>query len=141
MDALRAGLADGTIDAVASGHTPRSVDEKTTEFQEAVPGATGLETMLAVVFTELVRPGLLTLGDAVKTLSASPAGILGVEGGSLVSGGPADLLLFDPDGTWTVGSRVLQVKILKLAIHRPRAGRVRNHDHRRRPGQLPARRA
>lgn len=102
VDALRAGLADGTIDAVASGHTPRSVDEKYTEFQEALPGATGLETMLAVVFTELVRPGLLTLGDTVKSLSTSPAGILGVEGGSLASGGPADLLLFDPDGTWTV---------------------------------------
>ena len=102
VEALRAGLADGTIDAVASDHTPRSVDEKNTEFQEALPGATGLETMLAVVYTELVRPGLLSLGDAIKALSASPAGILGVEGGSLASGGPADLFLFDPDGTWTV---------------------------------------
>lgn len=102
VEALRAGLADGTIDAVASDHTPRSVDEKHTEFQEALPGATGLETMLAVVFTDLVRSGLLTLGDAVKAMSTSPSGILGVEGGNLASGGPADLLLFDPDGTWTV---------------------------------------
>ncbi len=102
VEALRAGLADGTIDAVASGHTPRSVDEKNTEFQEALPGATGLETMLAVMYTELVSPGLLTLGDAVTALSTTPAGILGVEGGSLASGSPADLLLFDPDGTWTV---------------------------------------
>ena len=102
MEALRAGLADGTIDAVASDHTPRSVDEKNTEFQEALPGATSLETMLAVVFTELIRPGLLTLDEGIRALSASPAGILGVEGGSLASGGPADLLLFDPDGTWTV---------------------------------------
>ena len=102
VEALRAGLADGTIDAVASGHTPRSVDEKNAAFQEALPGATGLETMLAVVYTELVRPGLLTLGEALKAMSSSPAGILGVEGGSLASGGPADLLLFDPDGTWTV---------------------------------------
>ena len=58
--------------------------------------------MLVVVFSELVRPGLLTLGDAVKAMSSSPTGILGVKGGSLASGGPADLLLYDPDGTWTV---------------------------------------
>lgn len=101
-EALREGLADGTIDAIASDHTPRSVDEKNTEFQEALPGAAGLETMLSVVFTEMVGPGLLTLNDAVRAVSASPAGILGVEGGSLASGGPADLVLFDPNGTWTV---------------------------------------
>ncbi len=104
VEALREGLADGTIDAIASDHTPRSVDEKDTEFQEALSGATGLETMLSVVFTEMVGPGLLTLNDAVRAMSTSPAGILGIEGGSLSSGAPADLTLFDPDGTWNVDS-------------------------------------
>ena len=102
VEALRTGLVDGTIDAIASDHTPRSVDEKNTEFQEALPGAVGLETMLSVVFTELVVPGHLTLSDVVKVLSTAPAGILGVEGGNLAAGSPADFFLFDPDGTWTV---------------------------------------
>ena len=102
VEALRAGLADGTIDAIASDHTPRSVDEKNTEFQEALPGAAGLETMLSVVYTELIAPGLLTLSDAVRNMSTAPGGILGTEGGSLTAGSPADLTIFDPDGTWTV---------------------------------------
>lgn len=102
VEALREGLADGTIDAIASDHTPRSVDEKNTEFQEALPGAAGLETMLSVVYTELIAPGLLTWSDAARSMSTAPGGILGTEGGSLAAGGPADLFLFDPDGTWTV---------------------------------------
>ena len=119
-EALREGLADGTIDAVATDHTPRSVDEKNTEFQEALPGAAGLETTLSVVFTEMVGPGLLTLNDAVRALSASPAGILGVEGGSLAPGGPADLTLFDPDGTWTVDPASFKSR----AANTPFAGRT-----------------
>ena len=102
VEALRAGVVDGTIDAIASDHTPRSVDEKHTEFQEALPGAVGLETLLSVVYTEMVAPGLLTLRDAVRRLSTAPGGILGTEGGSLATGRPADLVLFDPEGTWTV---------------------------------------
>ncbi len=102
VEALREGLADGTIDAIASDHTPRSVDEKNTEFQEALSGASGLETMLAVVFNDLVAPGILTAGDAVKAMSTTPAEILGVGGGNLAAGSPADLCLFDPDGSWKV---------------------------------------
>ena len=102
VEVLREGVADGTIDAIASDHTPRSVDEKNTEFQEALPGAAGLETMLSVVYTELIAPGLLTWSGAVRNMSAAPCGILGTEGGGLAAGSPADLVLFDPDGTWTV---------------------------------------
>ncbi len=120
VEGLREGLADGTIDVVASDHTPRSVDEKNTEFQEALPGVTGLETMLAVVFTELVASGHLTLSDAVKTMSTTPAGILGVEGGILAAGGPADLILFDPDGTWTVEPASFKSR----SANTPFAGRV-----------------
>ncbi len=102
VEALREGLADGTIDAIASDHTPRSVDEKNTEFEEALPGAAGLETMLSVVYTELIAPGLMTWRDAVLRLSTAPSGILGMEGGSLAAGSAADFFLFDPEGTWTV---------------------------------------
>lgn len=102
IEALRYGLADGTIDAIASDHTPRSVDEKNMEFQEALPGALGLETMLSAVYTELVVPGHLTISEAVNVLSTAPAEILGVDGGHLEVGCPADFVLFDPDSTWTV---------------------------------------
>ena len=152
VDALREGLADGTIDAIASDHTPRSVDEKNTEFQEALSGATGLETMLAVVFTEMVGPGLLTLNDAVRAMSTSPAGILGIEGGSLSSGCTprAELSPSSSNPGWTqldrrdpgrlVNPKKARPRWAQYAFpDRPRTERKRNGNHRRRPGKIPAR--
>lgn len=110
IEALREGLSDGTINAIASDHTPRSVDEKNTDFQEALPGVLGFETMLSAVYTELVTPGHLTMLDVVKALSTAPAEILGVEGGVLEVGCPADFVLFEPDTTWTVDPTVFNSK-------------------------------
>jgi dihydroorotase len=106
-DALRAGLAAGTIDAVATDHAPHAPEEKEREFDQAPPGTIGLETALAVVLTELVSPGLLTLSDAVDRLSTAPAGILGLtdQGGPIAPGVPANLVVFDPAAGWTVGDR------------------------------------
>jgi dihydroorotase len=103
-DALRAGLADGTIDAVATDHAPHAVEEKEVEFDQAPPGTIGLETTLAVIFTHLVEPGLLSLPRAVEALSAAPARILGAadHGGPVESGRPANLVVFDPAAAWTV---------------------------------------
>src|SRR5207302_4948160 len=67
--ALRSGLADGTIDAVATDHAPHAVEDKEQEFDHAPPGTIGLETALAVVLTDLVEPGLLSLSRAVEALS------------------------------------------------------------------------
>jgi dihydroorotase len=103
-DALRAALADGTVDAIATDHAPHAVEEKDLEFDLAPPGTTGLETALAVVLTHLVEPGALPLMRAIEALTSAPARILGAadHGGPLEPGRPANLVVFDPAAEWTV---------------------------------------
>src|SRR5262249_52973816 len=72
-DALRAALADGTIDVIATDHAPHAVEEKDLEFDLAPPGTIGLETALAVVLTHLVDPGVLPLMRAIEALTSAPA--------------------------------------------------------------------
>jgi dihydroorotase len=103
-EALRAGLADGTIDVIATDHAPHAVEDKDMEFDLAPPGTIGLETALAVVLTHLVEPGVLPLTRAIEALTITPARILGAadHGGPLEPGRPANLMVFDPDAAWTV---------------------------------------
>ncbi|HEX6844946.1 MAG TPA: dihydroorotase [Actinomycetota bacterium] len=103
-DALRAGIADGTIDAIATDHAPHAAEEKDAEFDLAPPGTIGLETALAVVLTELVEPGVIGLSRAIEALSVAPARILGAtgHGGPIEPGRPANLVVFDPGATWVV---------------------------------------
>jgi dihydroorotase len=103
-DALRVGLADGTIDAIATDHAPHAVEEKDREFDLAPPGTIGLETALAVVLTHLVEPGLLPLMRAIEALTSGPARILGApdHGGPLEPGRAANLVVFDPAAEWAV---------------------------------------
>ena len=103
-DALRAGLADGTIDAIATDHAPHAVEEKDMEFDRSPPGTIGLETALAAVLTHAVEPGHLGLMQALAALSTTPARILGAleHGGPIEPGRPANLLVFDPDEAWLV---------------------------------------
>ncbi len=103
-DALREGLADGTIDAIATDHAPHAVEEKEAEFDRAPPGTIGLETALGAVLTRLVAPGLLTLPRAIEALTSAPADILGAtgHGGPIAPGSPANLVIVDPDERWTV---------------------------------------
>lgn len=103
-DALRAALADGTIDVVGTDHAPHAVEEKEVEFDQAPPGTIGLETALAAVLTHLVEPGLLTLGRAIEALSTAPARLLGASdhGGPIEPGRPANLVVFDPSAEWVV---------------------------------------
>lgn len=102
VEAIHEGLSDGTIDAIASDHTPYSIDEKTVEYDAAPFGMIGLETTLGLVMTRLVHPGILSLSDAVRALTAAPAHILGLDGGVLRPGAIADVTIFDPDDEWTV---------------------------------------
>jgi len=101
---LRAALADGTIDAVATDHAPHAVEEKEAEFDQAPFGTIGLETALAAVLTHLVEPGELTLSRAIEALSTTPARILGTgdHGGPIEPGRPANLVVFDPSAEWAV---------------------------------------
>jgi len=99
VEACRRGLADGTIDAVATDHAPHAVHEKEVEFTTAPPGVIGLETALPVVL-ELVRAECLTPLQLIRRLTANPASILGREGGRLDTGAPADVVVIDPERSW-----------------------------------------
>ena len=99
--ALRAGLRDGVIDVIATDHAPHSSVEKDVEYRAAAFGLVGLETALSLVLG-LVEAGELSLGRMVDALTASPAKILGVPGGRLEEGGPADLTIVDPEAVYTV---------------------------------------
>lgn len=100
--ALREGLRDGTIDVIATDHAPHTLEEKHQEFSLAPNGMIGLETALAVIWTELVLKGDLTEAQMVEKLAVNPARILNVPGGRLNPGAAADVTLFDPKACWEV---------------------------------------
>jgi dihydroorotase len=93
--ALIAGLNDGTIDVIASDHAPHHQDEKQVEYDRAAFGMVGLETTVPVILDKLVQEGLLPLERAITCLTANPARILGVPGGTLAVGSPADVTVID----------------------------------------------
>ncbi len=94
-------LRDGAIDLISSSHDPQDVDTKRLPFADAAPGAVGLETLLAVAL-RLYHNGDLSLLRLTETLSANPARIFGLPGGTLSPGGPADLIVVDLDAPWIV---------------------------------------
>ncbi|KAF0102900.1 MAG: dihydroorotase [bacterium] len=100
-DAIRKGLSDGTIDAICSDHAPVDDDAKELPFQEAEPGATGVELLLPLTL-KWAREANMPLARALGYLTHQPAGILGVDAGHIAVGHPADLCLFDPDAAWIV---------------------------------------
>lgn len=100
--AVKEGLADGTIDCIATDHAPHAFTEKDVEIPLAPFGVLGLETALALTLTELVEPGLISIEKAVDLMSCAPARILGLPAGALREGGPADIAVFDPKAEWTV---------------------------------------
>ncbi|CAN5175303.1 dihydroorotase [soil metagenome] len=104
VDALRVGVADGTVDAIATDHAPHAPDRKALPLDQAPPGMLGVETAAAVVWTHLVRPGLLSPTQAVQLLSVRPAAIAGLHrhGGPVVGDRPANLCLLDPAASWVV---------------------------------------
>ena len=101
-EALRQGLLDGTIDLIATDHAPHTREEKNQEFGRAPFGMTGLETALGLILTEFYHTGLLTLDQIVDLLSLRPARLLGIPGGTLAEGSPADLILVAVDREWEV---------------------------------------
>lgn len=126
-EALREGLADGTIDAVATDHAPHAVEEKEAEFDQAPPGTIGLETALAVVLTEVVATGRVPLPRALDAMSTAPARILGAadHGGPIEIGRPANLVVFDPDEDWTVEPPFASKARNSAFLGRRLTGRVR----------------
>ncbi len=104
IDALREGLADGTIDCVATDHAPHALEDKETEWGAASPGMTGLETALSVVVQAMVGPSRLTWRQVATRMSETPARIGRLEGHGrpIAVGEPANLVVVDPAGRWTV---------------------------------------
>lgn len=101
-DAVIQGLVDGTIDCIASDHAPHALEEKDCEFDLAPAGMVGLETTLGLVKTYLIDKGYLSWADAVRKMTANPARILGLPGGTLEEGSAADITIIDPEQKWTV---------------------------------------
>ena len=112
VEALRAGLADGTIDCVATDHAPHTLEDKETEWGAASPGMTGLETALAIVAETMVLPGRLTWRQVADRLSERPAviGRLAGHGRPLAVGEPANLCLVDPGAPWTVDPAAMSTR-------------------------------
>lgn len=102
VDAIREALRDGTIDAIATDHAPHHYEAKERDFDDAPFGVIGLETALGLGIAELVQGGVLTLPELVRRMSTDPARIFGLPGGTLRPGMPADVVVFDPEVSWTV---------------------------------------
>jgi dihydroorotase len=102
VTALRDAVRDGTIDVIATDHAPHHYDEKEREFADAPNGIVGLETALGVIITWLVEPGILDLPLLVERMSAAPARVFNLPGGTLRAGAVGDVTVFDPATSWTV---------------------------------------
>jgi dihydroorotase len=102
VEACIAGLADGTIDAIASDHAPHAKEKKMQELDQAPFGIVGLETALGLVITRLVEPGHLDWSNALAKMTVNPARILGIPKGTLKIGADADITIIDPEVRWRV---------------------------------------
>jgi dihydroorotase len=109
-DALLQGLADGSVDAIASDHAPHHADEKDVEFNLAPFGIVGLETTLSLCLDRLVHAGLLSLPRLVELLSTGPARAFNLPGGTLAPGSPGDVTVFHPDEEVTVRASAFRSK-------------------------------
>ena len=104
VDALRGALRDGVIDCVASDHAPHAYDEKEAAFDDAPFGIIGLETAFAVLHTDLVQGGVLTLPDLIARMSTTPARLFHLPGGTLAPGSPGDVCVLDVRTPWVVAA-------------------------------------
>ncbi len=107
MLAMRKGLADGLIDAIASDHAPHTENEKDIEFERAEFGVIGLQTELAAAITELIGNNLLDWSKLVEKMSLNPSRILGLDKGTLSVGADADIIVVDPEKEWVVKKETL----------------------------------
>lgn len=120
VEACIAGLADGTIDVIASDHSPHAREKKMQELDLAPFGVVGLETCLPLVISELIEPGRLDWPTALAKLTCNPARILRLDRGTLAIGAPADITVIDPSVRWTIDAEALRSK----SKNTPFAGRA-----------------
>ena len=108
--AIKRGLADGTIDCIATDHAPHSIEEKEVEFDFAPCGMVGLETALGLVITELIEKKVLSWTQAIAKMTINPARILNLNGGRVKKNSPADITIIDPKAAWIVDPTKFQSK-------------------------------
>ena len=108
--AMIEGLRDGSIDVIATDHAPHHADEKALEFDRAPFGIVGLETAVPLCFDRLVHAGIIGVPRLVELLSTNPARVLGLPGGTLAEGAPADLSILAPDASVTIRAATLKSK-------------------------------
>ncbi len=118
-EAVKLGLADGTIDCIVTDHAPHAGYEKEVEFDAAPFGILGLETSFPLVYSTLVKPGVLSFSDAIAKMTYIPAGILklGDGVGTLQVGAPADIAVLDLDAEWTIDRDKVQSKSKNTPFH------------------------
>lgn len=102
VDAIIEGLADGTIDVIATDHAPHHIDEKNLEFDKAMNGIVGFETALGLGITYLVKTGKLSLQELLRKMTVTPANLLSLNKGMIAQGKPADVIIFNPEEEYTV---------------------------------------
>lgn len=119
VDAVLAGLLDGTIDCIVTDHSPHAQEEKDREYMYAPSGFPGLETAVGVLMTDLVHTGRLDVAMMIEKMTAAPARIFGLNAGSLAAGMPADITVIDPELEWTVDDK----KFYTRGSHSPFVGR------------------
>ena len=102
VEALRAAVKDGTVDAIVTDHAPHAPEEKDVEFRYAPCGFTGLETSVGVVLTDLYHTNIFIINEIIGKLSTEPANIFALKAGSLKVGYPADVTIIDLNKEWTV---------------------------------------
>ena len=110
MQAMLAGIEDGTVDVIATDHAPHHLDEKMVEFDRAPFGIVGLETAVPIVFDRLVHAGRISVKRMIELLSVNPARVINVPGGTLAAGGPADITVLAPDMKVTIRAQQLKSK-------------------------------
>ena len=119
VDAMVAGLLDGTIDMIVTDHSPHAPEEKDREYIYALSGFPGLETALGVLLTYLVHTGKIPLATLIERMTYAPARIFHLDVGTLREGAPADVTVIDPNCVWTVDEK----KFYTRGSHSPFVGR------------------
>ena len=102
VEALKEGLRDGTMEVISTDHAPHTFSEKNVSMKKAPFGIVGLETAASLTYTELVLGGYLTPMQMAEKMSYNPAKIIGIEKGDISEGKPADIVIFNPEKTYTI---------------------------------------
>lgn len=117
VEAILAGLVDGTLSVLATDHAPHAPEKKARELDQAPNGILGLETFLPLCITHLIEPGLLTWSSMIEKMTINPAKVLGIDRGTLISGRPADVTVIDPSIKWTIDKNQSRSKSRNTPFH------------------------